>query len=329
MRYRLLDTETQNFLRENENYSFMINSGTDNFEWTIKSDTVKIYPQVIDMIELTLLTNGIIAFYVDENILKVGIPTFIGNINFLGIPKDIQIIEPNGKTHLFSDYLDNKDILLVKNNTLGTKSHEIERYAHMKSEIDLSIVHNVINSRYTPMIMVDNITHKKSVDTAIENNKNGKPSTVIASSIRKDKACEVLNITDVNASKNIENLSLIQETLSKRIYSMYGCNVNSGFKKAQQSTEEISNGENSAFIYVECAMRQRINNTIKTWFNDHNMSVNVQLGKCWQKAWKNLIMIESDDINNDEKYDVNDVENDDINDDVNDELNDEVIDNEN
>lgn len=277
-------------------YEFMLNNNVEMFKHTFNTtEDLKIDRFMIDSIEFKLNIFGIVAFFIYNKRLMCEPVNFIGEHNDYGLPKDAYVIINNnmGKQITFKDWLENDDIIIMKNNKLGTTDNDIARVSNYLSEIEKSYICNVVNSRLAPLVKVNNAKDKKKVDDLLKNILDGKPQTVDLTPdlINDSDPFEIHNITNVDDSSKIQYLDLAKESILKRYYQENGVNLNSAVKQAQQSIAEITDGSNSAFIYPSNKLKSRTD-CIEEFKDKFNISYSVEFSECWKGAWEQLINID-------------------------------------
>lgn len=279
-------------------YEFMLNNNVEMFKHTFNTtEDLKIDRFMIDSIEFKLNVFGIVAFFIYNKRLMCEPVNFISDRNDYGFPKDAYVIINNnmGKQITFKNWLENEDVIIMKNNKLGTTDNDIARVSNYLSEIEKSYICNVINSRLAPLVKVNNAKDKKKVEKVIENIYDGKPQTVDMTPNLMDDTdpFEIHNITNVDDSSKIQYLDLAKESILKRFYQENGVNLNSAVKQAQQSIAEINDGSNSAYIYPSNKLKSRTD-CIEEFKDKFNISYNVEFSECWKNGWEQLINIDKE-----------------------------------
>lgn len=273
-------------------YEFIMNSNVQMFDHKFNTTAdIKIDRFMIDSIEFKLNIFGIVGFFIYENRLMCEPINFIGDRNNYGLPRDAYVIINNnmGKQIHFSNWLENDDLIIMKNNKLGTTDNDLGRVSNYQSEIEKSYLCNIINSRLSPIIKVNNPKDKKKVEDIIKNIYDGKPQTIdLTPSLMDDEeTMQLHNITNVEDSSKIQYLDLAKESITKRYYQENGINLNSSVKQAQQSIAEITDGSNSAFIYPSNKLQARTD-CVEEFKEKFNIAYNVEFTTCWLQQWKML-----------------------------------------
>ena len=134
--------------------------------------------------------------------------------------------------------LKNHDEVIVCGNTPLYRPYNKERdyYATMKSETDISIMTQLINSRLNKTIVAYSDSQKKQIEKAYECIKQGYPMIVVTSLL------EGLQIEDLTDSADIEKmqyLSSFYKEIEKRECNDFGIDMESIDKRAQVNNTEL------------------------------------------------------------------------------------------
>lgn len=284
--------KTKDLLINSYKFEFLLNNNVEMFDHTFNTTTdLKIDRFLIDSIEFKLNMFGICAFFIFNNRLMCEPCFFIGGHNDYGFPKDCYVIVNNNmaKQITFKDWLDNDEVIIMKNNKLGTTDMDIARVSNNMAEVDKSFLANVLNSRLAPLVRVTNQKDKNKVKKIIEHIREGKPEIIDLdpSLLYEENLIDILNITDVDDSSKIQFLDLASESLSKRYYQNNGVNMNSSVKQAQQSIAEITDGTNASFIYPSNKLKARID-CVEEFKEKFNISYSCKFSTCWKQGWEML-----------------------------------------
>lgn len=178
-----------------------------------------------------------------------------------GFFKDSICYDLRGKEYQFKSWRENSDILVFFNNSTLTSDIFIDKYSYMLSEIDRSIISNVIFSRLKPIPVAKDGQTKAKIDAILDDLMNGKLKTIISDLNISDivesnkPSIEVLNLTEVESSKYIQYLQHLHDSMVARLYFMMGLSISDSGKQAQLSIEEL-NKSKSASISLS-----------KSWYN--------------------------------------------------------------
>lgn len=284
--------KTKDLLVNAHKFEYIFNNNVQMFEHKFNTpEDIKVDRFLIDGIEFKLNMFGICAFFIYDNRLMCEPCFFIGEHNIYGFPKDVYVIVNNNmaKQITFKDWLDNEDVIIMKNNKLGTTDMDIARISNNMAEVDKSFIANVLNSRLAPLVRVTNQKDKNKIKEIIQHIREGKPEIIDLdpSLLYEDNLIDVLNLTDVEDSSKIQYLDLASESLAKRYYQNNGVNMNSSVKQAQQTIAEITDGTNASFIYPSNKLKARTD-CIDEFKDKFNISYSCEFSTCWKQGWEML-----------------------------------------
>lgn len=155
------------------------------------------------------------------------------------------------------------DGVVAWNNKLGVSDIEhINQIAGMLTELKTSLDYNIMYARYNPLISVKDSKTKTAIDTALQNTRDGVPTTFL-SNISMElnelgvKDIELINICDVKNSDKLQYLYKAVDDTMRNFYNVYGISLSTTSKMAQQSTQEINQTTGLAMLYpierLKCA----------------------------------------------------------------------------
>lgn len=170
-----------------------------------------------------------------------------------------------GKEYNYKDWRNNPEIQVFFNNLTYSPDIFIEKYSYMLSELDTSIICNVIFSRLKPIPIVKDAAGKAKIDQILADLVDGKIKTIIQELDLTDivdnnrPSIEVLNLTDVESSKYIQYLQHLHDNLISRLFFMMGLSINDTGKQAQISIEELNKNKDAAISLLNgwYTMRKR------------------------------------------------------------------------
>ena len=209
-----------------------------------------------------------------------------------GFFKDITCFDLTGKEYPFKNWRENPKIGVFFNNLTYTPDSFIDKYSYMLSELDLSIMCNVIFSRLKPIPIAKDAKDKAKIDQIMSDLVDGKIKTIIQELNLTDivdnnrPSIEVLNLTDVESSKYIQYLSHLHDNLISRLFFMMGLSINDNGKQAQISIEELNKNKNAAISILNGWYDQR-----KRGFDEFNSKRNDNLGFDYSDIWKSEIEV--------------------------------------
>ena len=263
-----------------------------------------------EFIEIYLLIFGECAIWRNEGDLIVTYCNRCGKPNANGLGVDLICTTQNGISKMFNNFEDSKEVVYVRNNTIIAPDLNIERYANMFAEIDKSTYNNVINSRYSPIILTRDENTTKMIKQALENNDSGKPQTVTSDNLMEDEKEMVLNITDVTASDKIQYLMKAHDDLYRRFYTTYGMNIMGSGKMAQLTRAEVNDGSESSMIipYDRLNWRRKAIEKVNEYFS---LDASVEFSIPWKLAFEEIVIYNAKENGEgeDEKHEIQNVDN--------------------
>lgn len=181
-----------------------------------------------------------------------------------GFFKNAICYDMTGREYKFNDWLNNEKILVFFNNLLYTSDMFIDKYAYYLSEIDTSILSNVIFSRLKPIPVAKDSVTKKKVDAILDDLIVGKLKTIhqefdISDLIDNAKGIEVINLTDVESSKYIQFLQNLHDSIISRLYFTMGLSISDNGKQAQISIDELNKSKSASLSIINSWYTSRKN----------------------------------------------------------------------
>lgn len=245
--------------------------------------------------EHLLINAGECAVIMLDGELFAGRVTYTGQLDVYGDLTDAIVYTENGKTFTFSNWRTNENIVIVHNNFLECNDgDDVERYASILSDIDKSIKHNIIFSRYNKMLVARDETEKRQLEEALKANENGSIGVVISERDGWDEnGTQIYNadITDVTNADKIQYLDKCHDDIIRRFATMYGVNINNNTSKmAQQSVEEITSGEDLSKIYPLIRLYCR-----ELGISEINAKFGTNISVTFSPAWDSILKQEEDD----------------------------------
>lgn len=169
-----------------------------------------------------------------------------------GFFRDAITYDLTGEQRTFKNWRENKKILVFFNNFTYTPDNFIQKYAYMLTEIDKSIIANVVYSRLKPIPIAKDQQAKNKIDAIINDLEGGKLKTVLQDFDVSDlidnnrPAIEVMNLTDVESSKFIQYLQHLHDSMISRLFFCMGLSISDSGKQAQLSIEELNKSKSAA-----------------------------------------------------------------------------------
>lgn len=218
----------------------------------------------VNFMEMCLIAYGVVAIVkISDDEYYVGVPTLLPPLNNYGWGTKVEMITRNGT--IIKDKTVGVDCAIVWNNNTRTPDFDLYRFANMFTECEIAIKSIIKNSKKAPIPIAKNAKVKTAIDEAIENSTNGVTSytilndTCLVDEINgKTSDIPVLNLTDVKDIDRLQYLSKYHDDLIRRLATLYGHDIQSSGKMAQQTTEEIKGYDSLSMIMPEIRLNERI-----------------------------------------------------------------------
>lgn len=204
-----------------------------------------------EFIESYLLFLGICAIGKHDGKYFVGYPTAFEYDEY-GLPQDDSMCTFQTRFgYTFTGRL-GTDIIIGYNKESRTPEL-IDYYAYMFSEIDKSMLTNVIKARVNPIPVARDEKEKKAINKAIEDGEKGITNTIMADNILKEitnetKEIYTVSLTEPEQIERIQYLSKFYDDLLRRFWTQYGHSLSSASKMAQVTTTELEGYETLSMI---------------------------------------------------------------------------------
>ena len=208
-------------------------------------------------IELYLLIFGECAVWELDGNLIVSVCNRCGSPNVNGLGKDLICITGNGISRTFTDFENRSDVVYIRNNKFATPDLNIQPTASILSELYTSLRHNVINARYTPIVVAHDTRAKTAIENVLKSNNGTEIQVVLSDNIFDTAKENVLNVTDVNAQDKIQYINHAHDDVLRQFYSIYGLDTCGTSKMAQQSADEINAGCNARMVLPTDRLKER------------------------------------------------------------------------
>lgn len=271
------------------------------------------------LIEGLLLTTGKVGIYKEDDKLYCGWCMFSGDINEYGFGSDVTIMTLSNKQKFFPKWEESKDVVIIFNDNIGMPDLNIDRISKYLSDVDKSIENAILNTRSNKIYRAKDEKEKKAIESAIESNKDGRPSAIISSNILNDmlsseaKEQIVVDLTDPTQVDKIQYLCNLHTTILRRMQTIYGMMTAGTDKIAQQSVTEINNGSSFSFIIPLDRLEERKKGIEKV--NElFNTNISVDFGKAMKREYekhmlqREVIEDNTDDIIENKEDNNNDIE---------------------
>lgn len=233
--YKQLSNKGKDFIRNETYTSIIVNSLVQLFEYKGLPDDTNIFE-----FENTLIWNGSAALvpYKDR---------------FVPVTcKGIGMLNPEMKYDYYNTYYINhqphkqnvpyEELAYCYNTKDRQPCLNILRFADLLSEVDLSMVFNVQRSRLAPIAVAEDDSQRLQIQNCLNATAKGNYEVITASILNngtnQSGKVNILNLNDVTAIQYIQYLSEFHDSLTRRLYTMYGFAVQETSKHAQVNTDE-------------------------------------------------------------------------------------------
>lgn len=280
------DKAYKEFLKK-ENFLTLLNMVASMFVWSGIPEETGID---VDTIEPTLLLTGKVAFVKEGNEYLVGRVSFSGEPTRYFYGRDAIATAGNGFNKYYKNWSKNKNIVVAFNNNLKTPDFQLLKTAGILSEVDISLLCNLVYSRLYPIGVAHDDKTKKVLEELFDNMQLGKFASITSRNILenlggKDGAgIDVLNLTDVSVSDKIQYLAKYKDDTLRWLWSIYGQNVQATSKLAQESVDEVTSGQGVSMIVPHDMLHQRLRvcEELKKKFG---WNVSVTFSEPWQNEF--------------------------------------------
>ena len=251
------------------------------------------YDEFFENLEEFLCKDGVCGiFEVDKKVVCSKI-NFVGKINEYGKGLDCICITKNGKEYSFTDWRNNKDIVVAFNNKNHVTDKKAEVTAELLTEIEVSMKSGTIGTRFNKIISVANQVEAEKVRKAIEMNQIGLPQVVTSETdikkvLKEQDSSTIYDLTSIKDSDKMQYLSKLKDDVLRQFYNIYGLNIQGTSKMAQQTVSEIENGAESSFIIPLSKYYER-KKAIENINKKFNKNFEVKFSKVWEIAFESLI----------------------------------------
>lgn len=250
----------------------------------------------VDYMEWCLISFGVVAIVkIDDNRYYAGVPTLLPPLNDYGWGTTVEMVTANGT--VINKRTVGVDCAIIWNNNTKTADFDLYRFANMFTETDIAIKTVVRNCKKAPIPIASNGKLKTAIDVAMTNAVEGlsdytvvNDSSLIDEINGKSSNIPVMSLTDTKDADRLQYLSKFHDDLLRRLATLYGHDMQTSGKMAQQSVDEIQGYDSYSMIYPEVRLGSRLKG-IKQ-FNDvfgYNATVDYSL------PWRYNIYKQNDD----------------------------------
>lgn len=165
--------------------------------------------------------------------------------------KDAKCFDFRGQQYDFKDWENNPEILVFFNTPLRNSDIFSDKYASILTDVDMSILNNVLYSRQHPIPVARDKKTKSRIDACIKSVMEGNTETVLmennlADIIDKADSIDLINITEVEKSQYLQYLSHLHDAVISRLFFLLGLGTTDNGKQAQITTEELNKNDDAS-----------------------------------------------------------------------------------
>lgn len=181
----------------------------------------------------------------------------IANCNYMSDNRDPYKIFPDeyivdkGTYHYQGKLRDNQTVAYLTPDMLPLSI--TQRYATMLSDVDTSMVNNIIYCRISPIISAYNDKTKEAYNEVIDNMIRGELKNVILDSLNmqtmQTNPITVSDISKADYATKIQCLSMFHQDLISRLAMLFGVDYKHLDKQANALNAEMTNGDDYIEIY--------------------------------------------------------------------------------
>lgn len=227
-----LPQKARHIKTEREYFNDTLNVLGGLFLWDIPK-AIKGLP--LGWLENTLARRGCIALGKIDSELVFAFGQYQGQPGIYGLPTEFLYTTVNGKSGIWK--VDEDCVVLYNNMTIQPDIEHIARISSMLCNLDTSLDILVKYTRATPIPIAENDSHKKELEKALKDMREGKESIIKSLML---KGSEVLDLSNKNGDiSNLQDLSVYKDELVKWLYMPFGIVVDNKDKKAQINTKEM------------------------------------------------------------------------------------------
>lgn len=193
------------------------------------------------------------------------------------------------------------DCVVGYNNYTKTSNTFLSKFAYDMSQIDLSMECNLRYARMNKGFKVATEKEKIVYENALKKANEGETPIFVSNNIsnllEESNNDNTFNLTDVEKIDRLQYLSNFREDTLKNFWRKYGINMNGFTKLAQQSIDEVNDGDIFSMmipnIMLECRKEfcEKVNNLF-----GFNMSV--KFNKLWETEQKEATTLQNESENN-------------------------------
>lgn len=223
-------------------------------------------PESIDTnyMEWCLVSFGVVAIVkIDNDRYYAGVPALLPPLDDYGWGTTVEMVTRNGT--IVNKRTVGIDCALIWNNNTHTPEFDLYRFANIFTETDIALKTVIRNCKKAPIPVAGNSKLKTAIDTAMNNAIEGLSDYTVMNDTSlvdeingKTSNIPVISLTDVKDADRLQYLSKFHDDLLRRLATLYGHDMQTSGKMAQQSVEEIQGYDSYSMIYPQVRLDSRL-----------------------------------------------------------------------
>lgn len=223
-------------------------------------------PETIDInyMEWCLVSFGVVAIVkIEDNRYYAGVPALLPPLDDYGWGTTVEMVTRNGT--IVNKRTVGIDCALIWNNNTHTPEFDLYRFANIFTETDIALKTVIRNCKKAPIPVAGNSKLKTAIDTAMNNAIEGLSDYTVMNDTSlvdeingKSSDIPVMSLTDVKDADRLQYLSKFHDDLLRRLATLYGHDMQTSGKMAQQSVDEIQGYDSYSMIYPEVRLGSRL-----------------------------------------------------------------------
>lgn len=223
-------------------------------------------PESIDInyMEWCLVSFGVVAIVkIDSDRYYAGVPALLPPLDDYGWGTTVEMVTRNGT--IVNKRTVGIDCALIWNNNTRTPEFDLYRFANIFTETDIALKTVIRNCKKAPIPVAGNSKLKTAIDTAMNNAIEGLSDYTVMNDTSlvdeingKSSDIPVMSLTDVKDADRLQYLSKFHDDLLRRLATLYGHDMQTSGKMAQQSVDEIQGYDSYSMIYPEVRLDSRL-----------------------------------------------------------------------
>lgn len=223
-------------------------------------------PESIDTnyMEWCLVSFGVVAIVkIDNDRYYAGVPALLPPLDDYGWGTTVEMVTRNGT--IVNKRTVGIDCALIWNNNTHTPEFDLYRFANIFTETDIALKTVIRNCKKAPIPVAGNSKLKTAIDTAMNNAIEGLSDYTVMNDTSlvdeingKTSDIPVMTLTDVKDADRLQYLSKFHDDLLRRLATLYGHDMQTSGKMAQQSVEEVQGYDSYSMIYPEVRLDSRL-----------------------------------------------------------------------